>query len=65
MHSWLEIFAVIADMQPGDMDKLDAGEASAVKKIANAIGKMETLCLDSEEYEMLNRVVDKLAPQSH
>lgn len=65
MRSWFQIFQIIAEMQPGDIDKLDKVEADLVRKIVDDIDKGLTMCLGSVEHAILNKALDKIAPTTH
>jgi hypothetical protein len=65
MRPWIMILQTIADMQPGDIDKLDAEEAELVRKVVDAIESGETMCLDTAAHAILDRGLDKIAPTTH
>lgn len=59
-NHWLQIFTRIADMQPGDIDKLSKQEADLVRHIVDCVDKGKTLCLSSEEFTIVNAGLNKL-----
>lgn len=65
MRTWLQIFQILAEVQPGDMDKLSPEEADLVRQVVARIEVGETLCLGSEQHQALSDAVDKLAPSAH
>lgn len=64
MRSWLQIFTAIAEMQPGDIDKLSPNEASLVRVVVDSIEKDNTMCLDSDAQVILNQALDKLSAKN-
>lgn len=65
MRSWLQIFTAIAEMQPGDIDKLSPNEASLVRVVVDSIEKDNTMCLDSDAQVILNQALDKLSAKNN
>lgn len=65
MRQWVEILMLIADMQPGDIDKLSKEEADKVRLVVDSIELNHTLCLDAADHELLDKALDKLAPTKH
>ena len=65
MRTWMQIFQIIADMQPGDIDKLSTEEADLIREVVDAIESGETMCFDSAKHEAVSKALDKLAPTEH
>lgn len=64
-RTWVEIFSALADMQPGDIDKLSGEEAEVVRKVVDAVAKDFTLCLATADRAALDSALTKLATAKH